>query len=82
MTCQTAAEQMSVALDDPTAGRFWVGVHLMFCRDCRRFRRQLAVLAEAGLPAPAEDVTGDVGLSASAHIRIAAALVAADDKQA
>ena len=58
---------------------FWLRVHLAGCRDCRRFRYQLAVLAGVGLPVP-EDGLGEVGLSDAGRSRIGAALAEAPDE--
>jgi hypothetical protein len=78
VNCRQAAEELSRAQDEP-AGGFWLRVHLAGCRDCRRFRHQLAVLADASLPAP-EDGVGDERLSDSARSRIAAALAETPDE--
>ena len=81
MTCQRAAEQMSRVLDDPHAGRFWLGAHLALCRNCRRFRRQLAVL-EAAAAVVGPSAAGTAGLSGGAKVRIADALKNPDDDPA
>lgn len=78
VNCRQAAKELSRALDEP-AGGFWLRVHLAGCRDCRRFRDQLAVLAGVGLPVP-EDGVGEVGLSDAGRSRIAATLAEAPNE--
>jgi len=49
LSCEEAAELSSRRMDEPlswTDKLAWSG-HLLVCRSCRRFRRQLAFLREA-----------------------------------
>lgn len=39
----------------PPLARLRVGLHLLICRHCRRFRRQLALLAQWAAAAPRAD---------------------------
>lgn len=77
MTCQQAAEVISRSVDAPLpAGeRVGLGVHILFCGPCRRFRQQLLRLHAACEQAASDDalVVGG-GLSTEACGRIAAAL--------
>ena len=43
LRCKTASELLSRELDEPLNGMEWLGVrgHLISCRSCRRFRRQI-----------------------------------------
>ena len=73
LTCQQATRLVSERQDRPLRGRERVGlwVHLMMCRFCRAFERQLAYLqaiarrhTEAGL------ASGGPALSAEAKARL------------
>ncbi len=43
LRCRTASELLSKELDEPLDGMEWLGLrgHLISCRSCRRFRRQI-----------------------------------------
>ena len=77
LTCRRATERLSRSLDGPLPVGAKIGLegHMLLCRHCRRFRKQIVILdalcREAG-----ERVLADGGpeLPAAARERIAAAL--------
>ncbi len=49
LRCRTASELLSRELDEPLNKMEWLGVrgHLISCRSCRRFRRQIQWIRKA-----------------------------------
>jgi predicted anti-sigma-YlaC factor YlaD len=75
LRCESASELLSRRLDEPLglAERLAVHGHLLSCRHCRRFRRQLRFLG-AALSHHAHDTSRDDTLSPEARTRIAGVL--------
>lgn len=77
LSCKEASQLASQALDRPISARerLALGFHLLICRFCRRFSRQLAQIS-AAIDALTRQLELDesVRLSAEAGSRIAAAL--------
>jgi hypothetical protein len=77
MTCQQAAEAISVSADGPlsTSTRVGLGIHTLFCGPCRRFRRQVLRLNAACVEVFREESEPALsGLTPEARARIAAVL--------
>jgi hypothetical protein len=75
--CRRAAEWITRGLDDPPgpARRAVLGLHLLLCGDCRRFREQVGAVDEAAAELLARPGFGPaVGLPAGARERLAAAV--------
>jgi hypothetical protein len=86
LRCEAASELSSRELDEPLTrlDRAALWCHLLACRSCRRFRRQLwlirrAVRRDRTLGAGAD---GDEGLSPEARTRMARAIRRAIGEQA
>ena len=76
MICRTAVELVCRSPDAPlsAAERAGLGVHILFCGPCRRFRRQALHLETVYAEAAIHDPPGGEMLPAAARERIAAAL--------
>lgn len=85
LSCKEASQLASQALDRPISvrERLALGFHLLICRFCRRFTRQLAQLSAAvhGLTRQME-LDDSVRLSGEAGHRIAVALESARQSDA
>ncbi len=83
LRCNEIARLVSEALDRalPFGQRLSVGLHLLMCRPCARFRRQVRFLCAAAHRFPEGGEGGglplDVGLSPEARARIKRALESA-----
>jgi predicted anti-sigma-YlaC factor YlaD len=78
VTCAEATRLASARLDEPLplAGRLRLSVHLVICKWCRRYTRQIALLrriARCAAEAPAAG-TAAPALGAEARARMKAAL--------
>jgi len=76
--CETASELASQAMDEPLglADRLAIRAHVLICRSCRRFRRQLLWIRRAARSRsldPADAINQET-LSPQARDRIARAL--------
>ncbi len=87
LRCEGATELMSRGMDERlgVAERVALRGHLLVCRSCRRFARQVALVHAVvrGRAARGEEaVAGDEGLGEEARARIARALgeAAGDDR--
>jgi hypothetical protein len=77
LSCKQASQLASQALDRPIPARerLALGFHLLICRFCRRFTRQLAqIRAAIDVLTRQLELDESVRLSAEAGSRIAAAL--------
>lgn len=77
LRCEAASALASQELDEPltAAERLALRGHLLACRSCRAFRRQLRLIREAARRAgPALDPDAVGGLSPEGRARIARAL--------
>lgn len=70
-TCQEVAAQLSKEQDDaqPVRRRLSLRVHLMMCRHCRRYERQLAWLRRSFMRARGDNATPRLSERARARIR-------------
>lgn len=61
LKCRDVAEQASAYIDHELSwrGRLGVRLHLMMCRLCREYVRQLSLVARTLRHLPAEDVPSD-----------------------
>jgi hypothetical protein len=75
MICRTAAELVCRSPDAPlsTAERAGLGVHVLFCSPCRRFRRQARHLEAFYGASAGQDPPGGETLSGAVRERIVAA---------
>jgi len=77
LTCRRATERLSRSFDGPlpAAARIGLEGHMLICRHCRRYRRQMVILdalcREAGQSSP---MGSQVHLTDAARGRITAAL--------
>jgi hypothetical protein len=80
MPCHDVADLIARGMDTdlPSSERFAVRLHLLYCRFCRRFKRQLTWLRtmfhEAGRRAEADDFAPPLELSEQARERIRSTL--------
>ncbi len=76
LTCRRATERLSRSLDGPLPAVEKVGMegHMLLCRHCRRFRKQIVILDALCREAGDRAAGGETELPAAARERIAAAL--------
>lgn len=68
--CRDVAHELSREQDTPAAGRRWrLRLHLLMCRHCRRYARQLAWLQQALRLARTDARSGRLSAEARERIR-------------
>lgn len=73
--CRDVSEKVSRSMDEPLPffQRMAVGIHLMMCRYCRRFRRQLSALrmmsCEEEADRPADETPDKLSPNAKTRIK-------------
>lgn len=70
-TCREVAAQLSREQEaaEPTPHRLSLRLHLMMCRHCRRYERQLVWLRQSLIHVRADDAEPKLPARAQAHIR-------------
>jgi hypothetical protein len=80
-SCKEVSQRISESMDRtiPLHQRFFIRMHLMMCRYCDRFRKQLLFLRQLSLfsQSPGEDAESVFSLSDEARERIKSSLKAA-----
>lgn len=77
-SCREVTQMVSESMDRPLSirTRIWMWMHLIMCRYCKRFRRQMLGLRIASRLTPADDAAP---LAEAARQRIKAALESEKD---